>query len=70
MSDWQPIETARKYGRHFLATGLTTPPGGIVAPTWWVGVGRYDGDFPRLENTQIPRTAITHWMPLPGPPKT
>jgi len=68
MSKWQPIETAPKDGTHFFATGWEKAPSELFLGHWWVGVARKSGNTLELENRNINKSAITHWMPLPKPP--
>lgn len=70
MSEWQPIETAPDDGSHFVAW-FTTSYGGFahicaidkfrgerrISSTW-----AYYSEAPDMSN-------VTHWMPLPKPPK-
>lgn len=62
--DWQPIETAPKSGWILLANSKL------------VSSGRFrKHDFFNLQGfirdgAEMPDTSITHWMPLPEPPKT
>jgi len=62
--DWQPIETAPKIDEEkILAVWL----GSVEMASWCESVQNWqewpNGDFPCCE------TEITHWMPLPEPPK-
>ncbi len=77
MSEWQPIETARKDGSKILifvdgeikiAYWSKTPrwwpwDGGLERPCW-VGFTCGDDWF----NEYWSETNPTHWMPLPDPP--
>jgi hypothetical protein len=69
MSEWQPIETAPKDGRRFLAFTADFQYGRRfnerVQEARWSGKTPDDliGHF-ASDNGQI----ITHWMPLPHPP--
>jgi len=61
---WQPIETAPKDGTVIL----TLRKNGRIAPAVW-----YDNPFGD-KNTVIDNSSgkwwtVTHWMPLPEPPK-
>ena len=64
---WQPIETAPKDG----STVLLFVQGDIVQAHW----GEPDGDYnnlcwiPEYGQAAIWKAAVTHWMPLPEPPK-
>ena len=75
MSEWQPIETAPRDGSKMLLCVAGFEP----------AVGRYDrqrGMFDYLQEEDMPDDAawqrclesnprwdVTHWMPLPAPPK-
>jgi hypothetical protein len=73
MSEWQPIETAPKDGRHILVypgtyNGVTASPArwerddGVKAPRpYWL----------RLDAWSVIKSRCltpTHWMPMPEPP--
>lgn len=60
---WQPIETAPKDGTYFIAYAHTKIP---LIP--YVICAFYDGNFRRHVTHQVQST-LTHWMPLPEPPK-
>jgi len=72
MSEWQPIETAPKDGRDFLAVDSWEDDGEIIN-LWLVGYfhkganrfhyGSADEDHFVVDHTP------THWMPLPEPPQ-
>jgi len=81
MAEWQPIETAPKDGTEILAAyvyhcdsnGKRTADYSIVR--WqdraWIALG--DGQL-AIESqgdtyTNYIRPFVTHWMPLPEPPK-
>jgi len=57
MSDWQLIETAPRDGANILLAG-----GKVVLEGWIFDDRIYGADGERIDN-------ITHWMPLPPPPK-
>lgn len=63
---WQPIETAPK-DRSILVTG---PDGARIDQVIW---GAWDLDNTHnwcdADGDRHPNAAITHWMPLPEPPK-
>ena len=71
MSEWQPIETAPRDGTVILA--LRFYP---VAIRWtghhewqWEAI-HLGGAFPLLRNAYVVNDVhLTHWMPLPEPPK-
>ncbi|AHD10043.1 DUF551 domain-containing protein [Phaeobacter gallaeciensis] len=75
--DWQPIETAPKDGTEILAVYV---PSGKFSPDFsiveWDGkswVGKCDG-YRSIEaqsdfHTNYHEPFLTHWMPLPEPPK-
>lgn len=56
--DWQPIETAPKDGTEIL----TYRGAGLMAVAAFV-----DGYWCIADGCDI--TSVTHWMPLPDPPK-
>ena len=59
---WQPIETAPKDGSLFLAYRKhTTRP---LITRWDVSYGEWEDD-----NSGFHVYYLTHWMPLPAPPK-
>jgi hypothetical protein len=63
---WQPIETAPRDGTEFLGSGWN---GGIVGGKRHYGIvhcafGEFCGDD---EDERF--SYLTHWMPLPEPPK-
>lgn len=64
MIDWQPIESAPKDGDPFLAYWC----GNIVSAYWNLYQGNWqewpDGDFEDIHGEEL-----THWMPLPEPPR-
>ena len=69
MSEWQPIETAPKDGRQFLAYAK-----GQMIPRHFIAVAQWasaDPDFPQSVDGWFWPYAIrpTHWKPLPEPPK-
>jgi len=59
MSEWQPIETAPKDGRYLLLLADSQ----FHRIGFWNGSSWDDGDF------YDHMADITHWMPLPEPPK-
>lgn len=78
MTKWQPIETAPKDGTEVLACAIDYPEDisivsfrrGHYGNTW---VGMCDG-VPAIEAqgdtfTEYHTPFVTHWMPLPEPPK-
>ncbi len=69
MSEWQPIETAPRNGHHFFATG-PMPSDGIAAPNcWFVAIARWEHNALVTENFRLRARDLTHWMPLPTPPR-
>jgi hypothetical protein len=76
--DWQPIETAPRDGTEVLSCAVDYPEDisivsfrlGRYGNTW---VGMCDG-VPAIEAqgdtfTEYHTPFVTHWMPLPEPPK-
>lgn len=79
-TQWQPIETAPKDGRHLIAADFTS---GAVGFGWcgnlklyqafmdvvhWFEDGFYSSTYGA--DQQEPFLRLTHWMPLPPPPST
>ena len=72
MTDWQPIETAPKDGTSILVT-IFHDDGSYWGQdiVWWDdwtkfwASGGYDWMKVKYDDTEN----ITHWMPLPPPPK-
>lgn len=71
MSDWQPIETAPKDGRHVLLAVTNDPPNfpGYVSEGYyeedrdcWYQANTHWTD--QFDGALYP----SHWMPLPEPP--
>ena len=56
---WQPIETAPKDGKRFIAY---SPGSGLLFSMHW------DGDC-FLTDHELWNGHFTHWMPLPSPPE-
>lgn len=69
MSEWQPIETAPKDGRKFLACwhGKNQKTGDQYK--YEPECMAWDGDFYWVVDGGQPSVSPTHWMPLPEPPK-
>jgi hypothetical protein len=73
MSDWMPIETAPKDGRHVLAwdegEGVTRCFWGSYSPQQpehWCRMGLVNwGDYAFIDVGPD----LTHWMPLPKAPR-
>jgi hypothetical protein len=60
MSEWQPIETAPKDGAWVMAYSEDEGP---------VFVNNLGGDWYTDGNDHWPILDLTHWQPLPEPPK-
>ena len=60
---WRPIETAPKDGTHVLVADAS----GWVQQCWFDGVWTY-GEGP-TDFMNEDRDPVTHWQPLPAPPK-
>jgi hypothetical protein len=71
MSDWQPIETAPKDGTSVLLLELLFEDLGAQAQNYTVATfRRRDGWVADIECKPMShQDKITHWMPLPDPPK-
>ena len=64
--NWQPIETAPKDGRKIL--GFNSSLLAIVIAEWDGALGWYVDKY-SLDGLSFEDTLLTHWMPLPNPPK-
>ena len=62
-SQWQPIETAPKDGDCFIGLDYRGGAMGIYSICVY-----YDGRIECADDGE-PRKNLTHWMPLPEPPK-
>lgn len=62
MSEWQPIETAPKDGTIVLLYDGAYPIAGFFDFGGWIPA---DVDLQDM----WPQIEVTHWMPLPEPPK-
>ena len=62
-SNWQPIETAPKDGTEVLGFYFDHAGGGDCFSV----ICFWDGDW--RESSVLDATFVTHWMPLPEPPK-
>jgi hypothetical protein len=62
---WQPIETAPRDGKTFLAYTIDSYGRRIEFAQWRPGLSENSGHF-SSQSGAIP----THWMPLPTPPTT
>ena len=66
MTEWQPIETAPK-DRSIL---VTEPDGLRIDQVIWGGWALDNThNWCDADGARHPNAAITHWMPLPTPPK-
>jgi hypothetical protein len=69
MSEWQPIETAPRDGTQLLlGIAAIDGAGGCVFDGWWEGGGWTNGELD-YEDGLMHYPHVTHWMPLPSPPK-
>jgi len=66
MNEWQPIETAPKDGSKIL--GFDPSLLGIVIAQWDGALGWYV-DKCSQDGLGFECMPLTHWMPLPNPPK-
>ena len=64
MTEWLPIESAPKSGDHCL--GYDQINNRVYE--FWMMASREGGFYPMIYQTQS-QYEITHWMPLPEPPK-
>lgn len=64
---WRPIDTAPKDGTTVFAAGMNN------AGRWFMADVKWDEDHWRLfdprENEHSVETVVSHWMPLPEPPR-
>jgi len=69
MTEWQPIETAPKDGTRILAYGVCgyEDVAGIATVKWHRGSWVCDPN--EATEYDYEECKITHWMPLPEPPK-
>jgi hypothetical protein len=63
MNEWQPIETAPKDG----VWALVYVDGAINCA--YIKAGKLPEDWTHPWNPNVIPGAVTHWMPLPNPPK-
>lgn len=72
---WQPIETAPKDGTEFLAYDSRTKKMDVCFMNNWHGPwtcqqSQMDGELgPFIDEFGHKSADITHWMPLPEPPR-
>ena len=67
---WQPMETAPRDGKPFLAWCLERPPFD-PAPTWFHDIAKWSGRTPDDPAGHFAATSgafVTRWQPLPPPP--
>lgn len=66
MTEWQPIETASKD-----VTWIMLWRGVCIFARWydWVANGRVESGWSDNLVGKITDKFVTHWMPLPEPPK-
>jgi len=79
MSEWQPIETAPRDGSEFLAYDSRTKRQDVChmrnfslsdVKNWVCQPSQFDGEYgPDNNDFGYEWGDITHWMPLPPPPK-
>jgi len=68
MSDWQDISTAPKDGTKFLACSIRNGQHDFLR--WVKGRDGYADHFESaIGYGGIPIAFVTHWQPLPAPPK-
>lgn len=80
MSDWQPMETAPKDGRHLLLFGWYVYPVDyyekqkspiVISGQWWVSPHSQEGFWIAVSERETCEIFhATHWMPSPPPPET
>ncbi len=78
MDKWQPIETAPKDGTMILIyegerSWMGAPSGRIQVAKWldgeWGSPASWCVQLTNAGNDRYPATGVSHWMPLPDPPK-
>lgn len=71
MSSWQPIETAPKDGTRILGYGLIGFETTTMAATviWDKFYSEWHGHPSEATEYSVEACKLTHWMPLPEPPK-
>lgn len=71
MSDWQPITTAPKDGTPILATqkGYAYTLNRCKVVFWDDEADAVGWHIPEDDEGFPSHSWLTHWMPLPGPPK-
>lgn len=62
VSEWRDIETAPKNGEEIMVFDCDDPPHGIIWLACW-----QDGEWTAEDWMNL--RFVTHWMPLPEPPK-
>lgn len=70
-NEWRPIESALKDGTRILVTGLdrgTGPTRHTLIARWEQPEG-FGGHFTDYTSGSRMLDFLTHWHPLPGPPK-
>lgn len=65
MTEWKPIGTAPKDGTPFL----TFSPELATGPYGGVDVAGFDDEEAAFWKFRCGFDSVTHWMPLPEPPK-
>jgi len=67
MGEWQPIETAPK-DKAIWVSGIAPRFGRFVCEAKWVE-DQWRIFHPDDDAYTVPTGGLTHWMPLPEPPK-
>jgi len=67
MSEWQPIETAPRDGTTVLVLFNGNVPTPLVAR--YIDDGPWPWATPRDRHGSLGKKWVTHWMPIPEPPK-
>lgn len=70
MSEWQSIETAPKDGTRILAYGVIgLEQNAGISTVKWDWPGEWHADPCEASEYSPEKCSLTHWMPLPEPPK-
>lgn len=69
--DWRPIDTAPKDGSRILAFGKLgfEPPNGVGTVSWCKTYNLWSLDPSEATEYGPEACIISHWQPLPDPPK-
>lgn len=70
-TEWQSIESAPKDGRRIVAYGIVAfeSEPSVATVAWNSTYGVWYADPNEATEYSPEECKLTHWMPLPGPPK-